>query len=132
AALGACREILLESSARHTLDPVVVVHGASADELGVSTDYGVVFLGRTAKSGRIEFSAWFGDGPSREEGLVEALGGGVFAPEGEILLPCVRLCLATPPEGTGVIVRGRRAGKPFETETKLASDPRAAGVLLAP
>lgn len=131
-ALGACRAIPLESSARHTLDPVVVVHGAGGDELGVSTDYGIVFLGRTAKSGRIEFTAWFGDGPAREEGLVESLGGGVFATEGEILLPCARLCLDTPPSGSAVIVRGRRAGQPFEIEAELASDPRVTGVLLEP
>lgn len=130
AALCACRGIALESSARYTLDPVVVVHGAGGDELAVSTDYGVVFLGRTAQSGRIEFTAWFGDGPTREEGLVEAMGGGVFATEGEILLPCARLCLATPPAGSEVVVRGRRAGQPFEIEAELASDPRVTGVLL--
>lgn len=130
AALGGCGLIPLESSAHHTLDPVVVVHGATGDELAVSTDYGIVFLGRTAQSGRIEFTAWFGDGPSREEGLVEAMGGGVYATEGEILLPCARLCLETPPAGQPVIVRGRRAGVPFEIEAELASDPRVTGVLL--
>jgi hypothetical protein len=130
AALGACRAIPLESSSHHALDPVVVVHGPGGDELAVSTDYGVVFLGRTAQSGRIEFTAWYGDGPTREEGLVEAMGGGVFATEGEILLPCVRLCLATPPAGSAVVVRGRRAGVPFEIEAELGSDPRVTGVLL--
>lgn len=130
--LSSCRGIALESSALHALDPVVVVHGADGDELAVSTDYGVVFLGRTAKSGRIEFTTWFGDGPAREEGLVEAMGGGVFATEAEILLPCVSLCLATPPAGSAVIVRGRRAGLPFEIEAELASDPRITGVLLRP
>lgn len=132
AASGACRVIPLEGSVRHILDPVVVVHGASGDELAVSTDYGVVFLGRTARSGRIEFTTWFGDGPAREEGLVEAMGGGFYAIEGEILLPCVRLCLTTPPPKTAVIVRGRRAGEPFEIEAELASDARVTGVLLQP
>lgn len=130
--LGACEVIPLEGSARRTLDPVVVVHGPGGDELGVSTDYGIVFLGRTARSGRIEFTTWFGDGPSREEGLVEAVGGGIYATEGEILLPCVGLCLETPPAGSIVMVRGRRGGMPFEIEAQLASDPRVTGVLLAP
>lgn len=129
-ALAACTTI--ESSARATLDPVVVVHGAGGDELGVSTDYGVVFLGRSAKSGRVEFTAWFGDGPSREEGLVESMGGGVYATQGEILLPSVRLCFEPPPAGTPVFVRGRRGGAPFEIEAELAADPRVTGVLLAP
>jgi hypothetical protein len=128
AALGACTAI--EGSARRTVDPVVVVHGESGDELAVSTDYGVVFLGRTAQSGRIEFTVWFGDGPSREEGIVEPMGGGVYATEGEILLPSVALCFELPPAGTGVIVRGRRAGEPFEVAATLATDPRVRGVLL--
>ena len=128
-ALGAC--IQLEGTAHHVLDPVVVVHGPGGDELAVSTDYGIVFLGRTAQSGRIEFTAWFGDGPSREEGLVEDMGGGVFSTESEILLPCVPLCFEQPPAGTTVIVRGRRAGVPFELEAQLAGDPRVVGTILA-
>jgi len=130
AALGACRTVPIESSGHRTLDPVVVVHGTAGDELAVSTDYGIVFLGRTAQSGRIEFTSWFGDGPSREEGLVEAMGGGVYATECEIMLPCVRLRFSTPPAGSPVIVRGRRGGVPFEIEAELASDPRVTGVLL--
>jgi len=131
-ALAACQVIPLESSGRRTLDPVVVVHGQDGDELGVSTDYGIVFLGKTARSGRVEFTTWFGDGPAREEGLVESVGGGIYATTGEILLPCVALCLETPPAGSTVMVRGRRGGTPYEIEAQLASDPRVTGVLLAP
>ncbi|MSR60974.1 MAG: hypothetical protein EXS08_00810 [Planctomycetes bacterium] len=130
--LGACRGVPLEGSALHTLDPVVIVHGAGGDELGVSTDYGVLFLGRTAQSGRVEFTAWFGDGPAREEGVIEAFGGGVYATEAEILLPSVQLCFAPPPAGTEVVVRGRKQGVPFEIASVLDSDPRLTGVLLEP
>jgi len=122
-----------ESESRRTLDPVVVIHGPAGDELGVSTDYGVAFLGRTARSGRVQFTAWFGDGPSREEGLVEPMGGGVFATESEILLPCAALCMDTLPAGTTVLVRGRHhGGVPFEFEAELAEDPAVSGVLLRP
>jgi hypothetical protein len=131
-ALGACRASTLESSAHHTADPVVIVHGSAGDELAVSTDYGVLFLGRTARGGRVEFTAFFGDGPAREEGVIESVGGGVYATEGEILLPCVALCFDPPPAGTVVVVRGRRAGQPFEIESELAADPRVKGVLLKP
>ena len=124
----ACRP--LHSPSSYTFDPVVVVHGAAGDELGVSTDYGVVFLGRTAQSGRIEFTAWFGDGPAREEGLVEAVGAGIYFTESEILLPSVPLGFALPPPGTEVIVRGRRGGVPFEVRANLAQDERVTGVLL--
>lgn len=126
--LGAC--VGLETSARHTLDPVVVVHGPVSDELGVSTDYGIVFLGRGAKSGRVEFTVWYGDGPSREEGLVESVGNGLYATTSEILVPCVALCFTPPPAGTQVIVRGRRGGEPYELEGELAADPHVDGVIL--
>lgn len=128
ALLPACT--VLESSAFSTVDPVVVVHGPGGDELGVSTDYGVVFLGRTVKNGRVEFTTWFGDGPSREAGVIEAMGGGVYATEGEILLPSVGMCFDPPPAGTPAVVRGRRAGVPFEIPVVLAADPRVSGVLL--
>ena len=131
--LAACQiRATVESTARTAVDPVVVLHGAGGEELGVSTDYGILFLGRTAQSGRIEFTAFFGDGPARESGLVEAMGGGVFATEAEIQLPSVPLCFEPPPAGTVVWVRGRRAGQPFEVEAELASDERVTGVLLAP
>jgi len=115
-----------------TVDPVVVLHAPAGDELGVSTDYGVVFLGRHARTGRIEFSAWFGDGPSREEGLIERLGDELCATRAEIELPSVPLCFDVPPAGTAVRVRGRLQGQPFEIEAVLASDPRVTGVLLEP
>lgn len=113
-------------------DPVVEIHGAGAGELGVSTDYGVVFLGRTARSGRVEFSAWFGDGPSREEGVVESIGGGLYATRSEIVVPTAPITFTTPPAGTLVRVRGRRAGQAFEFEARLATDERAEGLLLEP
>jgi hypothetical protein len=122
----------IESMVRRTVDPVVVVHGPGGDELAVSTDYGILFLGRTAQGGRIEYTAYFGDGPARESGLVESVGGGVYATEAEIQLPSVPLCFEIPPAGTRVLVRGRRAGAPFEIEAELAGDERVSGVLLAP
>lgn len=131
--LAACQiQTTIESTAKSTVDPVVVLHGAGGDELGVSTDYGILFLGRTAQSGRIEYTAFFGDGPAREAGLVEAVGGGVFAAEAEILLPSVPLCFEPPPAGTVVWVRGRRGGEPYEFEAALAADERVSGVLLVP
>lgn len=115
---------------RTTVDPVVVVHGPAFDELAVSTSYGIVFLGRGAKSGRVEFSAWFADGENREEGVIEPVGGGLFATNAEILLPAVALAYEVPAPGTVVLVRGRRAGHPFEFEARIAREPRVSGILL--
>lgn len=129
-ALGTLACTTPASTARQTLDPVVTVHGPQGDELAVSTDYGVVFLGRSAKSGKVEYTVWFGDGPSREEGVVESVGGGVYATEGEITLPSVPLCFEPLPAGTPLIVRGRRGPEPFEIDATLATDARVTGILL--
>jgi hypothetical protein len=128
----ACQTIQLESTARTAVDPVVTVHGPLGDELGISTDYGIVFLGRTAQSGRIDVTAWFGDGPAREEGIVEPLGNGLYATESEILLPSVPLNFDPLPAGTEVIVRGRRGDEPWEFEATIARDERVTGLLLRP
>jgi len=128
--LPGCRSV--GSLSRTTVDPIVVVHAEQGDELAVSTDYGIVFLGRNVRGGRVEFSAWFGDGPSREEGVVEDVGGGLYATDAEIALPSVPLAFVPPPAGTRVIVRGRRDGELFEFEAVLASDPRLEGVVLEP
>ena len=58
-------------------DPTVWLHtgqGAGEGELGVSTPYGVVFLGLGARSGEVEFDVWFSDGPGTEIGIIEPLG----------------------------------------------------------
>ncbi len=130
AALASCTSI--GTSRKQRVDPVVTVHGAGVDELGVSTDYGVVFLGQTAQTGRIEFSAWFGDGPSREEGVIDAVGAGLYSTDAEIELPCVPLSFDVPEPGTVVLVRGRRGFRPWEAEVRLAADPRVTGLLLEP
>lgn len=130
APLAAC--LSPSTTARYTYDPVVVVHAPAGDELGVSTDYGVVFLGRHVRTGRVEFTAWFGDGPAREEGLIERLTDELYLTKSEIQLAEVPLCLDLPAAGTPVIVRGRRGSTPYEIEAVLAADERVRGVLLSP
>ncbi|HUR26832.1 MAG TPA: hypothetical protein VM509_01490, partial [Planctomycetota bacterium] len=74
---------------RFLANPVVEIRGDQGVELGVATSDGVVFLGRTARSGEVLITAWFGDGPSPENAVVEPLGGGLFTTETEIRLPSV-------------------------------------------
>ena len=54
-------------------DATVQMHTPGSGELGVSTRYGVVFLGQGARSGEVGYTSWFDDGPSYEEGIVEPL-----------------------------------------------------------
>ncbi len=113
-------------------DPTVRLHTGASGELGVSTEYGVVFLGRGASSGMVEFTAWFADGPSHEEGVIEPLGGGLFTTRAEIALPIVPLMWSEPRAGTKVFVRGRRGSSPFVFEAEIAHDPRIEGLMLRP
>ncbi|MEM6569707.1 MAG: hypothetical protein AAF957_14960, partial [Planctomycetota bacterium] len=48
------------SGSRKVTDPVVGITTEQGTELGVSTEYGVVFLGRTAERGEVLVEAWFG------------------------------------------------------------------------
>jgi len=69
---------------RTLTDPTLEIRTPHGSELGVSTDYGVIFLGRTAQSGSVEITAWFGDGPSIESSVIEPIGGGLYTAETEI------------------------------------------------
>ncbi len=115
-----------------TPDPTVRLHTGASGELGVSTEYGVVFLGRGAGSGAVEFTAWFDDGPSFETGVIEPLGGGLFTTQAEIALPIVPITWSEPQAGAKVFVRGRRGSAPFVFEAEIAHDPSVEGLLLRP
>ncbi len=111
-------------------DPTIRLATDATGELGVSTPYGVVFLGRGAHSGEVEFAAWFQDGPSYESGIIEPLGGGLFVTEAEIVLPTVDLSHATPKPGSQVLVRGRERAGAFQIDAVVASDERVDGLVL--
>lgn len=112
-------------------DPVLEVRGADgASELGVSTDHGLVFLGRTARSGPIGVTAWFGDGPSVEFTVVEPLGGGLFTAEPQIRLPQVPMSFATPRPGQTLRIIGRRGGAKWSADVTVRSDPAVTGILV--
>ncbi len=128
--LSAC--IAVANLRDHTTDPTVVIHGATGDELGVSTSYGIVFLGRHSNRGRVEFTSWFGDGPSLEEGVIEPVGDELYTTSAEILLSNVPLLFQAPDPGETVVVRGRRGSGIWEFEAELTSDPRVEGLLLKP
>jgi len=112
-------------------DPTVVIEGNSGAELGVTTDYGILFLGRHSRAGRISLTAWFGDGPSLESTIVEPVGAGIYTAETEIQLPSVPLTFVSPKEGETVLVSGRRGRERWVKEAKVVRDRRViAGILL--
>lgn len=108
----------------------MLVRTAGGNELGVSTEYGVLFLGRGAQSGQADLTAWFADGPSWESGTIEDEGGGLYAARAEIRLAAVPITFERPARGTEVLVRGRRGADVWEEESEVATHPRVTGLLL--
>lgn len=122
--LGACQ------GTRTLQDPVLEIQSASGKELGIATDYGVIFLGRTVQAGEVEVTAWYGDGPSIELAVVEPLGSGLFTAEPEIRVPSVPVSFHIPKTGESLVVSGRRGSKRWQESTKIVADPRVQGLLI--
>ena len=120
------------AGSRTLSDPTLVIETSAGRELGVSTDYGVVFLGRTAQAGDVEITAWFGDGPNVEAATIEPIGGGLYTAETEIRLPQVPMSFDDPAPGSRLLVIGRRNGAPWEQSVTVRQDPRVLGLLLSP
>lgn len=115
---------------RKLVDPTLRIETEAGSELGVSTTYGLVFLGRTATSGYVEIEAMFGDGPDLESSVVEPIGGGLYTAETEIRLPSVRLHFDTPSPGDELLVAGRDGDRSWESTVTVRRDPRVWGLLL--
>jgi len=130
-ALWALPLLLASCAGTRTLaDPTLLIQTEGGRELGVSTDYGVVFLGRTASSGDVDMTVWFGDGPSIEKSAIEPLGGDLYTAETEIRLPSVPLSFDDPVPGDILTVVGREGSTVWSEDVKVLSNPRVYGVLL--
>ncbi|MCE9593930.1 MAG: hypothetical protein K8S98_07035 [Planctomycetes bacterium] len=117
---------------RELVDPVLEIRTDKGSELGVATNYGVIFLGRTVQMGEIEITAWYGDGPSVELAVVEPIGHGLYTAEPEIRVPNVPLSFRVPKAGDQVTIMGRSGYDRWDTKADVVSDPRVEGVLLKP
>ena len=111
---------------------MLVLQTDGGSELGVATEFGLVFLGRTARSGPVMIAAEFGDGPGIESSVIEPLGGGLYTAETEIRLPVTPLSFTTPRAGREVVVKGRRGRRDWSETTRVVSDPDVDGILLRP
>ena len=115
---------------RTLADPTVVIETSGGKELGVSTDYGIAFLGRTAQAGRIDVTAWFGDGPQTESTAIEPVGGGIFTAETEIRMPEAFMNFVEPKPGDEVLVIGRHGSRIWKRTVAVKQHARVDGVLL--
>ena len=121
----ACRGV------RTLTDPVLEIRSDKGAELAVSTDYGLVFLGTCARSGPVELTAWYGDGPSIESTVVEPLGGGLYTAATEIRLPRVPMSFLTPKPGDELLVMGRTGRERWEAKVTVRADANIDGLLLS-
>jgi hypothetical protein len=117
------------AGSRTLSNPTLRLRTAGGTELGVSTEYGIVFLGHTAQSGRIEIETWFGDGPNLEPSVIEPVGAGLYTAETEIRLPTVPLAFDEPKPGTQLLVVGHGSSEPWEAWVTVQSDPRVSGLV---
>jgi hypothetical protein len=115
---------------RTIADPMLLIQTPGGSELGVSTDYGVAFLGRTAQAGNVQITVWFGDGPQTESTAIEPVGGGIFTAEMEIRLPEVSMNFVEPKPGDEVLVIGRHGGRIWQRSVRVKRDPRVDGLIL--
>jgi hypothetical protein len=125
-ALGSC------AVTRNVQDPTVTIMTAGGTELGVSTSHGVVFLGSTARSGEVDMTVWYGDGPSIEASLIEPIGDGLFLAQGEIRLPMVEVAFHQPSPDDHIYARGRQGRDVWEIELFPTEDPRVEGLAFRP
>jgi hypothetical protein len=114
---------------RTLADPTLEIQTSGGRELGVATDYGVVFLGRTAHGGNAQITAWYGDGPSLEKTVIEPVGNGLFTAETEIRLPSVSMDFEDPRPGQRLLVFGRDRKGAWKSEVVVAQDPRVVGII---
>ena len=130
-ALWALPLLLASCAGTRTLaDPTLLIQTDGGRELGVSTEYGIVFIGRTASSGDVNMTVWFGDGPSQEKSSIEPLGGNLYTAEAEIRLPSVPLSFDDPVPGDVLTVVGREGGTVWSEDVLVLSDPRVYGIIL--
>lgn len=132
-ALAALAPLLLAScyGTRKLADPTLVIQSQAGTELGVSTDYGIVFLGQRARSGYIEIRSWFGDGPNIESTVIEPVGGGLYTAETEIRLASVPMTFFQPRPDDVLTIIGRDAhGVSWRSRAQVRSHPAVEGILL--
>lgn len=113
---------------RNYADATVTLHTSGGTELGVSTPGGVVFLGNTARSGEVDMTVWFGDGPSIEASIIEPIGNGLYLAQGEIRFPTVEVAFIAPKPGDRVFARGRTGAETWEIDLFPTEDPRIQGM----
>ncbi len=108
--------------------PVLVVQTSGGEEIGASTNHGVIFAGRTASKGVARVLVFFGDGPSVETGEIEEAGPGLFTVPVELLVPTAEISVEPLAPGETVHLAGRRDGVTWRGKGRVAASGGVGGI----
>ena len=111
-------------------DATVIVHARDGDELGVATPLGVVFVGAGQRTGVVDYTVFFDDGPSLESAEIEALTTDLLALSPELKLNVASIAFPDLRSGDRVVVRGRDGREPWQRNAVVAENPRVDGLIL--
>jgi hypothetical protein len=111
----------------------VVIETSTQREAGVSTRFGIVSVGAEQDRGEVRVTAFYGDGPATERGLIEPVGDRLCRVKVPFPTPWCELSAVLPVPGERLTLAGYSPeNELWMRELPLAQDPRAKGLLLAP
>jgi hypothetical protein len=110
--------------------PVVVIRTPGGTELGVTTDEGVFFLGRTAQEGPAKVLYWLGDSPLVESGEVRRRGGSIYEVLLDVDLPAVPISFEPLRPGESLVLIGVDDDWAWQYGVVVPEDPMASGTIV--
>jgi hypothetical protein len=125
-AFGSCRV----SRQQPTQIPVVWIQTTKGFEQGVSTEEGIIFLGRTAQKGPAKVSYLLGPSPLVEAGKIRNGPGPLHFVDLEVSIPKAPISFRAPKPGEGLSLILYKGNSPRFFFTKVANDPRIQGTAL--
>ncbi|MBL8896054.1 MAG: hypothetical protein JNM84_00420 [Planctomycetes bacterium] len=111
----------------------VVIETSTQREAGVSTRFGIVSVGAEQDRGEVRVTAFYGDGPATERGLIEPVGDRLCRIKVPFPTPWCELSSVLPVPGERLTLAGYSPeNELWFREVPLAEVPRAKGILFAP
>lgn len=111
----------------------VIVETASQRELGVSTRFGIVSVGAEQDSGQVRVTAFYGDGPATDSGLIEAVGDRLCRIRVEFPTPWCEISSVLPVPGEMLTLAGYSdQDELWSRDVRLAFETDSKGVLVVP
>ncbi|MBI3819996.1 MAG: hypothetical protein HY286_14970 [Planctomycetes bacterium] len=105
----------------------VMVQTEHGVEQGVSTPYGVLFLGKTASAGPCEIVTFFGDGPSIESGRIRNISDQLYQVEVDLRIPTSEVSFTYPSEGDDLILGVSDGSSTQFYNTRIVNDATVRG-----